>query len=108
VTEAIVEVPRVYPHGRTPNPNDVVKVAVAAGEQAGILRAHGVVVRYVEPRAWKGTIDKATCCRRVWKHLREEERYVAERYEPEAQGTIRGGKDHVLDAIGIGLHALNR
>lgn len=108
VTEAVIERPVIYPRGKTRNPNDIVKLAVSAGEQAGVLMAHGVSVRYVEPRAWKGTIDKAPCCRRAWGRLGEEERYVAAEYEPEATGDIRGGKDHVLDAIGIGLFAIGR
>lgn len=108
VTHALVEVPRIYPHGRTPNPNDIVKLALAAGELVGVLRAFGVETLTVEPRAWKRTLEKSTCCRRVWGKLREDERYTAAEYEPEPKGDIRGGKDHVLDAIGIGLWRLGR
>lgn len=109
ITEAVLERPVIYPHGRTPNPNDIVKLGVTVGEMAGVLAANGVSVRYVEPRAWKGTLDKDTCCRRAWGRLRpDDERWVAEKYRPETSGPVRGGKDHVLDAIGIGLWAIGR
>ena len=109
IAEAVLERPVIYPHGRTPNPNDIVKLGVAVGELAGVLLATGVPsVRYVEPRAWKATLDKDTCCRRVWGRLRAEEQAVAERFRPEPKGPVRGGKDHVLDAIGIGLWANGR
>jgi hypothetical protein len=108
VVEAVLEHPVIYPGGRTANPNDIVKLAVSMGEMAGALEAHGVRTRYVEPRAWKGTIDPAACCRRVWRRLDEAEAAVAEAFKPEAEGDIKGGKDHVLDAIGIGLQAVGR
>jgi hypothetical protein len=109
IAEAIIERPVIYPHGRTPNPNDIVKLAVAVGELAGVLAASGLSVRYVEPRAWKGTLDKDTCCRRAWGRLRPEERYTAAPFEPPlAPAKVQGGRDHVLDAVGIGLHALGR
>ena len=108
IAEAVLERPVIYPHGRTPNPNDVVKLGVAVGEMAGALAASGVRTRYIEPRAWKGSIDKDTCCRRVWGRLMAEERAVAEAFKPPVSGTVGGGRDHVLDAIGIGLHAIGR
>ena len=99
VTHAVIERPRIYPHGRTPNPNDIVTLAWSAGEHAGALRARGVDVRDVEPRTWKGTLDKAVCMRRVWSKLTPAEQAVADIYQD---------NDHVLDAIGIGLHAIGR
>jgi hypothetical protein len=108
VTEAIIERPVIYPNGRTANPNDIVKLAVTAGEMAGLLLANGISVRYVEPRAWKGTLDKDTCCRRAWGRLSAAEQQVAAKFRPEPTGKVKGGKDHVLDAIGIGLFAVGR
>lgn len=108
ITQAVIEHPVIYPNGKTRNPNDIVKLAVAAGEQAGLLWAKGIDVRYVEPRAWKYTLDKDTCCRRVYARLSTFEQAVALSYRPEPSGPVRGGKDHVLDAIGIGLNDLGR
>lgn len=109
VTEALLEHPVIYPRGGTRNPNDIVKLAVTTGEIAGILRANRIDVRYVEPRAWKGTIDGDACCRRVWSRLSDVERQgPGAKWRPEERGPVKGGKDHVLDAIGIGLHAVGR
>lgn len=108
VTDAVLEHPVIYPHGRTRDPNSIVTLAVTTGEQAGLLMAHGISVRYVEPRAWKRTLDPDVCCRRAWGRLTETEQHVAEKFRPEPSGPIRKGKDHVLDAIGIGLHAVGR
>jgi len=108
VTDAVIEHPVIYPHGKTRNPNDIVKLAVTAGEQAGLLMANGIRVRYIEPRVWKGTLDKSVCCRRAWSRLREDEAAVAEKWQPEEEGEVKDAKTHVLDAIGIGLHALGR
>lgn len=108
VTEAVIEHPVIYPHGRTPNPNSIVKLAVSAGEMAGVLMANGISVRYVEPRAWKGTLDPNTCCRRAWGRLGATERVLAAPFEPEPTGDIKGTKHNVLDAIGLGLFAVGR
>lgn len=109
IAEAVIERPVIYPHGKTPNPNSIVLLAVTVGELAGVLTANGVSVRYVEPRAWKGTLDKDTCCRRAWSRLRPgNEQSVAALFRPESSGKVKGGKDHVLDAIGIGLWAGGR
>ncbi|AKU93392.1 hypothetical protein AKJ09_00056 [Labilithrix luteola] len=108
VTVAVIEHPVIYPGGKTKNPNDIVKLAVTAGTQAGILMAHGVDVRYVTPREWKGTLDKDACCRRVWSRLTAEERALAARWEPEERGEVKDSKTHTLDAIGIGLNAVGR
>lgn len=108
VTDAVIERPRIYPHGRTRNPNDIVTLAVTVGELAGALRAYGIGVRYVEPRQWKGTLDANTCCRRAWARLREDERAVAAKYEPPPKGDVPGTKHNVLDAIGLGLWQVGR
>lgn len=108
VTHAVIEFPVIYPHGKTANPNDIVKLAWTAGEQAGLLMAHGIEVRTVEPRAWKGTLDKDVCCRRVWRRLQDHEAAVAAKWQPEDEGKVKDAKTHVLDAIGIGLNAVGR
>lgn len=109
VTEAIIEYPVIYPHGKTPNPNSIVKLAVSAGEMAGVLSANGIHVRYVEPRAWKGTLEAGACCRRVWSRLGATERALAAPFEPEpAPGSVKDSKTHTLDAIGLGLFAVGR
>lgn len=103
----VVEHPVIYPSGKTRNPNDIVKLAVNAGEWAGRYRATGAEIRFVEPRAWKGTIDGDACNARVWARLDDGEKTVLD--DAVRTQKIPGRKRHnVLDAIGIGLHVSGR
>lgn len=104
--EVIVEHPVIYPGGKTRNPNDIVKLAVGAGEWRR-FKAGGKPVRYVEPRAWKGTIDGDTCNKRTLERLKDDELQVYE--DAVRTQRIAPSKRHnVLDAIGIGLFAIGR
>lgn len=102
-----VEHPVIYPHGRTKNPNDIVKLAVNAGEWAGRFRARVSEVRYIEPRTWKGTIDGDLCNARVLERLDDTERMIVD--DATRDQRIPAKKSHnMLDAIGIGLFVSKR
>jgi hypothetical protein len=102
-SEAVIEKPVIYPGGRTRNPNDILKVALSAGEWAGRFKVAGLSIRYVEPRNWKGTIKAEIVCDRTLAKLTESERkiYDAVRLAPSK-------KHNLLDAIGIGFWACGR
>jgi hypothetical protein len=112
LTKIVIERPCIYPDGRQKaRPNDVVTLAVRAGEWGGLFRQWGEV-SYVQPWQWKGTTNKSISSSRTWSRLSEAERSVVER-------AVRGGgkrgkpiapsKVHnMMDGIGIGLHAAGR
>lgn len=119
VTRVVIERPVIYPGGRTKNPNDVLLVAVAAGEWGGLARARGIPYEYVEPARWKGQVDKDIQHARDWACMLDVEREVAigagRLIAPKAKAlsfpcklTTSDKRHNMLDAIGIGLFALGR
>ena len=103
----VIEHPVIYPHGRTKNPNDVLKVAVSAGEWAGRLADRALEIRYVFPRDWKGTINGDIMNARTWARLDDGEKQVVDD-AVRAQKIPARKRHNVLDAIGLGLFAMGR
>lgn len=99
--EVVVEVPQVYPSSRAKgNPNDLIRVALAAG---GAAVAVGGVVRLVRPHEWKGSVPKEIHNRRTLAKLDREE---VEAFEGvDLPPYLR---HNALDAVGIGLWRLGR
>lgn len=105
-TRVVIEIPRIYPGGRTKNPNDVLSVAVRAGEWGGLARARGLNPEYIEPRAWKGgNVPKPIQDARDWSRLTSEEQAIVDKA---ARKMAPGKRNHMIDAIGIGLKAVGR
>jgi hypothetical protein len=97
----VLEVPRVYPVSKG-DPNDLITLAMIAGEIRHRYRVQGIEVREVWPRTWKGNVPKDVHHKRVLKCLSAAELVVIPKRP-------RGGDDHnCLDAIGLGLWALER
>lgn len=117
ITDVIIEHPVIYPGGRTKNPNDVLKVAVNAGEWAGTYRQR-CLVHYVTPQTWKGNVPKKVHQGRVWSKLSSAERAeaaaVCKRMSPKwSPALIATAPDaalwrNVLDAVGLGLFHVGR
>lgn len=106
VTRVVIEVPTIYPGGRTKNPNNVLSVAVAAGEWGGLARARGLTPEYVTPSEWKGgNVPKKIQDARDEIKLSPAEATV---FCDAAQRMVKGDREHMRDAIGIGLKALGR
>lgn len=101
--EAMIEVPRVYPKGHTPNPNDLIPVAVVAGMFGRVLAGKGARVRFVAPKTWKGSVPKEVHNRRVTKKLTDAELRVLDKC-----GLPASLRHNVVDAVGIGLWTLRR
>lgn len=101
--EAMIEVPRVYPKGHTPNPNDLIPVAVVAGVFGRVLAGKGARVRFVAPKTWKGSVPKVVHNNRVMKKLTGAELRVLD--DCGAPASLR---HNVVDAVGIGLWTLRR
>lgn len=92
-----VEVPVVYPKIKT-DPNDLIDLAGVLGSLVGHFEPSQLL--WFKPSDWKGQVPKAVMNARVWARLSDSEQRSVQRV---------GAKDHnTMDAIGIGLKALNR
>src|SRR5262245_29015263 len=96
----VIEIPQVYLGSKSKgNPNDLIRLAYAAG----CLVGDRLGVETVWPRQWKGTIKKEAMLRRILSKL-----------TPFELGMLQGlglppSKEHnVTDAVGIGLWKLGR
>lgn len=107
VDRVIVERPMIYPGGRQKaRPADVIKLATRAGEAGGMYaRIWGIEPEYVEPHAWKGSVDKNIHHARVWAKLTPDEQAIV---SAAARGVAVGKRHNILDAVGIGLFAVGR
>jgi hypothetical protein len=106
----LVEWPRIYPSGvsekkGTRNPNDVLKVAQSAGAWLGAGVGLGMAARQVEPRAWKGNLDKKKVERRLREALSAAELRVLDAALAPLQKDLR---HNVVDAAAIGAWVLGR
>ena len=89
--KVVVELPRIYPHDRTKNPNDLIDLAAVAGACSALGP-----LEFVHPATWKGQVPKEICHARMKDKLSGKERVLLV-------------NDHnVLDAVGIGLWYLER
>lgn len=105
LSKVVIEKPVIYPGGRTKNPNDVLSVAVNAGEWGGRYLQQGTTVEYVTPAGWKGQTPKDVSHARIYGKLTDEEKAVLDT----AGGGLAASKRHnMLDAVGIGLWAVKR
>ena len=95
----IIEIPQVYRAGQSVgDPNDLIKVAVNAGQWIERFSRRGATVRKVLPKDWKGQVSKEIHNRRVLALLTADEKT-----------RILPSHDHnMVDAIGLGLFHLKR
>ncbi len=99
VRKVVIELPQVYPQHPVP-PQDLIALAFLAGRYAG---ASAGEVYTVFPHQWKGNMPKDVCAARVRFNLLPGERAIVD-----AIDVPKGQKHNVMDAIGIGLHAVGR
>lgn len=101
-TRVLIETPRWYPHDQV-DTNDLLDLAVYAGELKHYFSDHGCIVELVWPRTWKGTVKKEIMTARILGRLTSGELALVP-LRPRAK-TV----DHnVADAIGLGLWKLGR
>lgn len=120
VDHLIIEKPQVYPNTPTAQANNLITLAFQAGQYVGSIQHKTLTV--VLPHVWKGTLPKPIHHLRIWKILSEQEKAVlsmaknVQDYLHACQvwvtlrrKTLPGGKEcDMMDAIGLGLYALNR
>lgn len=107
----VCERPMIYPHSKA-NPNNIITLAITAGKLVEICSQNVyVVVKWYEPRQWKGQLPKTkkladyVVYKRVLKALNVEEK--EELADTLARVSAAAAFD-VVDAVGIGLHDLGR
>lgn len=98
----VIEKPQIYLK-REIDVNDLVEVALAAGEARQYFRAQSGAVDYVWPATWKGQTPKTVSHKRIKAELDAEEHKRVQL--PRAAKTLG---HNVWDAIGIGLWAVGR
>ena len=95
----IIELPQVYMGSKSKgSPNDLIKVAFAAGQTV-----MGRVYETVSPRQWKGTIKKEAMLKRILSRLDDRELSLLK-----GLGLPKTVEHNVIDAVGIGLWKLGR
>ena len=107
----VIERPRINPHGKA-RPNDIITLALSAGEWAGVFRERCNEIVWFEPHQWKGAADKVQSAPRIWAKLSPvEQAIVHDTIKTSGKGgrALAQSKIHnVLDGIGLGLHAVGR
>jgi hypothetical protein len=102
----VIERPKIYPHGRQKaRPEDIITLAVSAGEWGGIAKLRRCSVEYVEPFEWKGQLNKDVCHARARKRLTAEELVIVDAACAELAVDVQ---HNVLDAVALGLWVVQR
>lgn len=102
--EVLIERPEIRPGGRA-RPNDIITLALNAGEWAGRYRSEITKVSYVTPVGWKGSVPKTKHHPRILARLTFGETLVLTR----SFELVAGSKEHnIVDAVGLGLHMVGR
>lgn len=101
-SRAVIELPQTY-KGRAAkgDGNDLISVALVVGGLTWLCGRSGIIVDYVHPHDWKGSVPKSVTKQRVLKRLSAEELKRVE-------WPGRALEHNVYDAIGIGLKELGR
>lgn len=99
----LCERPTVYPYSRA-DPANIITLAINAGDRTGRWRRRGARVEWVEPRTWKGNIDKAPHHAAIVLSLAD---------LPHDLGVVRAGatevkskkyREDMMDAVGLALY----
>lgn len=95
----VIEKPQVYsPKHWKGDPNDLINVAIAAGECGGSF-GHGYDVHYVLPATWKGQTPKEVTKNQINKELDMDEMKVLKQALMKHPKNLR---HNIYDAVGIG------
>ena len=103
LSDIVIEIPQIYNQRYWKgDPNDLIDVAFSAGAALGYINPYGEVL-LVRPKEWKGSRPKDVDNRHTLKLLTEEEMAIYERMD-----LAKSLRHNVIDAIGIGLWAVER
>ncbi len=88
----VVEIPESRGGRTRATTDDLIKLALRAGEASGFARAALCIVVQVKPSEWKGSVPKAIHHKRILAQLDDAERAI-----------VAGATKDVLDAVGLGI-----
>ena len=96
----VIEKPQVYaPKHWKGDPNDLINVAIVAGEIGGYYGGHDYDVHYVLPATWKGQTPKEVTKNQIDKELDMDEMKVLKQA---LMKHPKGLRHNIYDAVGIG------
>lgn len=105
----LVEIPQVYTAQKSDgDPNDLIAVAVLAGQYRERFLAAGARVGGVLPREWKGTISKEMCNARTKITIERMGGASLENYKKHTARIAPTLLNNTLDAVGLGLAAFTK
>jgi hypothetical protein len=99
----VCEWPTVYPGSRAEDPNDLLPLTACVGAVAALTQASSFST--LAPREWTSGRPKDVNHRRILKRLSPAEQGVLDAGLAPVEKNLR---HNVLDAVGIGLYALDR
>lgn len=100
--QLVIEIPQVYRASKSKgDPNDLIKVAVQAGQWIERARLYGASVYRQLPQEWKGQVPKETHHKRILAVLNPTELARLPKLP-------KSDAHNMLDAIGLGLFHLGR
>lgn len=99
INEAWIERPVIYPRSKA-RPNDIISLALNAGQWAGIYNCLGCDFHYVEPAQWKGQVPKDIHHSRIWSTLTAKDQEAVNRA---FKKTAVAKRHNIMDAVGLGL-----
>ena len=99
----LIEVPRHYQHNEKGDTNDLIDLALRAGQVKEWCLMKNAKVELVHPRTWKGSVPKKIHNERVLRALKDYERTLLP-LKPRA----RTYDHNMIDAVGLGLWKLGR
>lgn len=101
--KCVVESPMLY--GGHPRPNDIITLAVSAGECGGLFYGlSGCKATFVKPYEWKRQLDKPKCWQRILIMLNKTELMSVSNL----QHMTKKRREDVQDAIGLALFGAGR
>lgn len=103
VSHVAVEFPRVYPGPQEENPNDLFPMAAQVGALLTVFGFDRVTL--IEPKTWKGNVEKHAFNERILARLTPAE---LARVPKQKRARKHPYNHNMVDAIGIGLHHLGR
>lgn len=97
----LCERPTIYPYSKV-DPRNIITLAISAGDLTGLWRRKGSEIRWVEPRTWKGSIDKKSHHAAIIRALSPADQAAVSK----CAAKVRSDKylEDMMDAVGLAMY----